>query len=500
MAINRRDFMKLGGGMALTVALASKVQWSGARTVKASAALPLTDETLHVLNRITWGPRPQDIQRIHELGIAGYIDWQLDYANIPDPLIDQFIAEQAPLLNAPYETLSPAADEDYELVYTAAVWGRIYRAIHSERQLYEKVVEFWTDHFNIPISDYLVDKTLDDREVIRRHALGSFRDLLLASAQSPAMLYYLDNAYSNAEHPNENYAREVMELHTLGVQGGYSEDDVKALARILTGWGVRDGAGSNRFFFDPNNHDYEEKVFLGRVFPAGRGVEEGLEALDMLAAHPSTAYYVSRKLVRRFVADMPPDSLVESTAQNWQATGGDIKSVVRHILMSAEFMTSVGQRFKRPLHLFVSIMRAFAPHHEIYDVNWYMWSLEPLGEMPYGWHPPNGYPDVSGAWISTGTLLERWNLGFNYVFATEDWWEGGSLDLDALFPHTDTAGQMVDTIAKRVLGGDLPAADRAALIRVITDGEDMPITPEQRWDRIHTLLGLVFASPYFQWY
>jgi hypothetical protein len=334
MTINRRDFLKLGGGMALTIALASKVQWSGARTVRAAAALQMSDADMHVLNRLTWGVMPQDIDRIRSLGIEGYIDWQLNPESIDDPLIDVFMADRGAILNADFVTMQATTREDYGILYSAAVWGRIYRAAFSERQLYEHVVDFWTDHFNIPLGDYLVEKAIDDREVIRRHAVGKFRDLLFASAQSPAMLYYLDNAYSNAEHPNENYAREVMELHTLGV-GNYSEDDVRALARILTGWGVNEAFGGGNFFFESDNHDYEEKSFLGRQFAAGRGVEEGLEALDMLATSPATAAYVTRKLVRRFVSDIPTDALVESATGVWLSTDGDIRAVLRHILLSS---------------------------------------------------------------------------------------------------------------------------------------------------------------------
>jgi uncharacterized protein (DUF1800 family) len=499
MTINRRDFLKLGGGMALTIALASKVQWSGARTVRAAAALQMSDADMHVLNRLTWGVMPQDIDRIRSLGIEGYIDWQLNPESIDDPLIDVFMADRGAILNADFVTMQATTREDYGILYSAAVWGRIYRAAFSERQLYEHVVDFWTDHFNIPLGDYLVEKAIDDREVIRRHALGKFRDLLFASAQSPAMLYYLDNAYSNAEHPNENYAREVMELHTLGV-GNYSENDVRALARILTGWGVNEAFGGGNFFFDSDNHDYEEKSFLGRQFAAGRGIEEGLEALDMLATSPATAAYVTRKLVRRFVSDIPPDALVESATGVWLSTDGDIRAVLRHILLSAEFMASPGQKFKRPLHLLASIFRAFHPHHEIHDENWYMWSLEPMGNMPYNWHPPNGYPDAAGAWISTSSLLARWNLGFDLPYATEDWWEGGDLDLDALIPPADSAGGLVDAVSKRLLGGELPTADRAALIHSMTGGEDRLYNHDERLNAIHTLIGLVFSSPYFQWY
>jgi uncharacterized protein (DUF1800 family) len=311
------------------------------------------------------------------------------------------------------------------------------------------------------------------------------------------MLIYLDNTYSDKEHPNENYAREVMELHTLGVNGGYTEQDVRALARILTGWVEGQGA----FRFDANRHDFSEKTFLGRSFPAERGIEEGLQALDMLATHPATAQFLCFKLCRRFVADQPPQTLVDSAAQVWVVSDGDIRQVMRHILLSAEFMASAGQRFKRPVHVLVSMLRAFGAAWTTQDRNWFMWSPESLGQMPYGWHPPNGYPDVTPAWITTGTLLERWNLAFELPFATEDWYEGADLDMDALIPQVASAGELVDAVSKRLLNGTLTDPDRAQLINFVTDNNgDQAISPEQRADRIHTLLGMVFASPYFHWY
>ncbi len=500
MTLNRRDFMKMSGLTALSIGLASRIQWSGTRTVQ--AAQSLTSDHLHILHRTTWGASAQDIQRIQEMGIEGYIDWQLNPEMIPDPRIDAFVADEYPRLNYGFRELAAVTQEDYGATYFAAIYGRFYRAAYSERQLYEMVVEFWNDHFNVPNHDLVVEKMIDDREVIRRHALGKFRNMLFASAQSRAMLYYLDQAWSYAEHPNENYAREVMELHTLGVSGGYTEDDVKALARILTGWTVRNDWNDSEsgFYFDGEVHDWDEKVFLGRSFPAGRGIEEGLEALDMLATHPSTAAYIARKLVRRFVADDPPQALIDRVAQNFQDTGGDIRSMMRMILLSDEFMAARMQRFKRPIHFMVSILRAFGDKFVTYDPNWWVWSTEALGQMPYAWGPPNGYPDVSAAWISTSTLLERWNLGFAMPMAVEDWWEGGHLDMDTLVPHAQTAGELVDNVSKVVLGGDLPQDDRAQLIGFVTGGDDRVLEDWERADKIQAVMGLLFNSPYFQWY
>jgi hypothetical protein len=500
MAINRRDFMKLSSVLALSAGLAHTVRWSEASAL--AAAEPLSSDELHLLRRMTWGVTDHDIHHIRQMGIEGYVDWQLQPELIPDPVIDTFIAETEPLLSYRYPELLAATQEDYGRTYMASLHGRLFRAAYSERQLYELMVEFWTDHFNVPNHDLVWEKLIDDREVIRRHALGSFRDLLLASAQSRAMLYYLDQAWSHADHPNENYAREVMELHTLGVDGGYSESDVRSLARILTGWTVRDGWNDNDsgFFFDGSVHDWDEKIFLGRTFPAGRGIEEGLEALDMLAAHPSTARFIARKLVRRFVSDVPPQALVDRVSQVFLETGGNLRSMMRSILLSEEFMESANQRFKRPVHFLVNILRVFGDKFTSYDPNWWVWTTEPLGQMPYSWGPPNGYPDVNAAWIGTSTLLARWSLGFFMPMAAEPWWEGGQLNIDDLIPHAQNAGALVDHAAKVVLHGNLPETDRQQLITFITGGNDRPIEDWERADKIQSILGLLFNSPYFQWY
>ncbi|MCS6872910.1 MAG: DUF1800 family protein, partial [Anaerolineae bacterium] len=216
MKVSRRSFLKAAGLATLSMML--PLEWaSGTRRAAAEA----TDPMRHVINRLTWGARPDDLEKIRELGIEGYIEWQLHPEQIPDPAIDQLFQAE-PVLQASYHQAKRIEQDNWQLSYKL-MWTRLYRAAHSQRQLYERVVEFWTDHFNVPISDSAVEKLLDDREVIRKHALGRFRELLFASAQSPAMLYYLNNDSSSKEHPNENYAREVMELHTLGVDGGYTE-------------------------------------------------------------------------------------------------------------------------------------------------------------------------------------------------------------------------------------------------------------------------------------
>lgn len=495
MPLDRRSFLKLGGLAALGLGTAGAPQW--VRRVQAFQPDPASiPPELHVLNRITWGPRRQDLDRIRQMGIEAYIDWQLQPDTIADPLIDAYRASD-PVLTMDAAGINAAANEDYGTVYFSTTWGRVYHAAYSERQLYERMVEFWTDHLNVPLPDLLVQKTLDDRNVIRRHALGRFRDLLLASAQSPAMLVYLDQYVSDREHPNENYARELLELHTLGVDGGYTEQDIVEVARILTGWTIDDAW--HNFRYDHNMHDDGEKVALGRTWAAGRGIEEGLELVDFLAVHPSTARFISRKLARRFVSDNPPQSLVDGLTTTWLQSSGDIRTVMRYLLLSPEFMASAGQKFRRPLDYYVSLLRAYDDALVWTNPGDLWWLLEWLGQVPFNWGPPNGYPDVTGAWLNTNMLLSRWNTA---MYLSLDWLDGADVSVWTMAPDSLIAGEIVDGLSERILGRSVNQKDRAAFIRFLTDTEDpnFQLSPEQRDDRIQSLVGLMLSSPDMMWH
>jgi hypothetical protein len=514
MTVSRRDFLCLSGQLSgLTAGGAISFQWSGERLIQAarSSGRVAASENVnftttfaddlsqihHVLNRLTWGVRPEDLQNINEMGIEGYIDWQLQPEIIADPKVEEFVAGRR-ILNMSWQELALIASQQYDRILETMIWGRIFRATYSEHQLYELMVEFWTDHFNIPIADLLADKTIDDREVVRAHALGHFRDLLFASARSPAMLQYLNNDSSNAEYPNENYAREIMELHTLGVDGGYTETDVREVARALTGWTVRNGA----FFFDRGMHDEGQKTVLGIDLTAGRGIEDGLQVLDILATHPSNARFISMKLIRRFVSDQPPQTLIESTAAVFSSTEGDLRAVMRHILTSNEFMASAGQKFRRPLDYLVAMMRVMNPGLQIENPLPLVYTLEGLGQMPFYWHPPNGYPDAAGAWINTGGLLNRWNLALNLTLAGEGYFDGTALNIEAIVPMTyvTTVRELVDAASDRVLGGKVNDIDRDNLIAFVGESGDQALTPDLYYTKLPGLLGLLFSSPYFQWH
>ena len=283
----------------------------------------------------------------------------------------------------------------------------LLRAAYSERQLYELMVDFWTNHFNIYIgkdSDKWM-KTVDDREVIRANALGKFRDMLTASAKSPAMLEYLDNRVSVKGKPNENYAREIMELHTLGVDGGYTYADIQNVARAFTGWTLlpprRPGDTAGEYLFNARQHDTDEKTVLGVTIPKGGNESDGLKVIEILANHPSTAKFVSKKLVRRFVSDNPPDALVQSVAATYQKTDGDIRQMMGVILHSDEFKNSYGQKVRRPLEFVAASMRALDVKVDAKNSEILRGVMVLLGQPLFQWATPDGYPDYAGAWINT---------------------------------------------------------------------------------------------------
>jgi uncharacterized protein (DUF1800 family) len=460
-------------------------------------------DALHLLNRLTWGVRAVDVAKLQNMGKAAFLEQQLRPENLPDPAVRDFMGKY-PILSAPYPNLLRAVEKDdnYQIYYDF-IWARMYRAAYSERQLFERMVEFWTDHFNVPTADELIaDKIWDDREVIRRHAMGKFRDLLIASASSPAMIQYLNNDDNVKAHPNENYAREVMELHTLGVDGGYTEKDVRELARILTGWTVHEGM-DNGFRFDKAEHDLEAKTFLGVKFAAGRGIEEVLQALDLLASHPSTARYISTKLIRRFVNDTPPPSLISSTEKVFLQSGGDIPAVLRHIFNSAEFMASGSSKFRRPIEFVVAAVRtldlkpskvgiaAFSissnPSEFLYD------HLSSMGQIPFNWFPPNGYPDSASAWFSTNGLLYRWQFAFDLTRPDAEDDPGYRFKMPQALARASTPESLVDQAAGMVLYRALPEPDRRALIAHAQKQWEDGTPPAAE------ILSLLIASPHFQW-
>jgi len=404
----------------------------------------------HVLNRLTFGPRPGDVERVRMMGVEGWLDEQLHPARIDDGAVEAML---------PQLGTAPDGADQKELrqfarqqVITLAS-EKLLRAMYSERQLQEVLVDFWFNHFNVYAGKGRTAMFLPsyDRDVIRPHVFDRFRDLLEADAKSPAMLFYLDNWLSAAEDANrepgsgirdprvrrrpgrfgsripapasripagakqkkrvrglnENYGRELLELHTLGVDSGYTQQDVINVARAFTGWTIdRDG----HFRFVAALHDTGEKMVLGHRIKAGGGVEEGEQVLDILASHPATAHHIAFELTQRLVSDEPPPALVDRAAKRFLETKGDLREVVKTIVTSPEFLAPDvrNAKFKTPFELVVSAVRTTGA--AVADARPFVQTLQQLGEPLYMCQPPTGYHDTADAWVSAGGLVTRMNF------------------------------------------------------------------------------------------
>jgi uncharacterized protein (DUF1800 family) len=437
--IDRRKFIQTGSAATLTATVGCDqalqfVQFG--RAVPAPPEPPFLapsekdiDLVSHGLNRLTFGPRPWDYQRARSLGktteeaLDAFVEEQLLADKIDDPAGENAIRR--------LETLSLSTGELFEyqedLLLDELTQGTLLRAVLSERQLYEVMVQFWSDHFNIDPSkgDCKWLKTADDREVIRKHALGNFPEMLRASAQSPAMLWYLDGRVNRSrndeEKPNENYARELLELHSLGVEGGYTQQDVMEVARCLTGWTIRESRrskfGIGTIEFKPHLHDRGDKLVLGQTVKGfseklnwdeqrRRGQAELESVLEIIALHPSTARYLATKLCRRFIADEPPAEAIEAVAKTFHDSDGYIPAMLRTLFRTPEFRQTRGNKFKRPFNFVVSALRA--AHAETDGGRRITDYLVRMGHAPFQYPTPDGYPEEANPWL--GTLLWRWNF------------------------------------------------------------------------------------------
>ena len=361
MTMTRREFLRNTGLAAAYLALPAWL--SACQRGSAPAAAPLAApeawadlqpgahaDIVHLLNRITYGPRPGEVERVAAIGWDEFLKQQLNPEQIDDAVLDERLKQFATLTMSSAELFDSYPQKGKpgpRAIIQELEAATLLRTIASERQLFEIMVDFWSNHLNIYIGKNQVKwlKTADDREVIRRHALGKFRDLLLASAKSPAMLVYLDNAENikpgarrvkQGGGLNENYAREVMELHTVGADGGYTQDDVTTVARALTGWTItrRNADQAGVFLFAPKLHDDDAKqiAFLNLDLPAGGGLKDGEALLTALAVHPNTAARIAHRLCVTFVADDPPQALVERAAKAYLDSDTDTRATLRAIL------------------------------------------------------------------------------------------------------------------------------------------------------------------------
>src|SRR5215813_8154174 len=546
-----------------------------------TCALPI-----HLLNRIAFGPRPGDVERVRQMGIDKYIDQQLHperfddnslqakLANFPSLRMSlteiqekypppQVLGRQLGLRqgkNAPVLPPGEGADENAKREYRQQVRAyyqennlrppqfllqelqaqKIIRAAYSERQLQEVMTNFWLNHFNIFWAKNADRNLTTDYEmnVIRPRTMGKFQDLLMATAKSPAMLVYLDNFQStspDAQMPNanqmrrraaqqrpgfggfgnprfnnpkriqqieremqreqmntqqqqqrpqaqvppggkrrkpginENYAREIMELHTLGVEGGYTQKDVQEVARCLTGWTIDRPRQGTQFVFRPFMHDNGEKTVLGHKIPAGGGMKDGEMVIDILVHHPSTAKFISTKLVRRFVSDTPPQSLVDRVASVYTKTDGDIREMLRTIFTSAEFNSKEAYRakIKSPFELAVSAIRALDADVAVPQQTAQF--VAKMGEPLYLYQAPTGYPDRADQWVNTGSLLERLNFG---LALTSNKIRGASFNLKSAAAEVDRSDKqrVLDRAITALLNGDVSKETRAVLDKQLKDG------------------------------
>ncbi|MEP7356437.1 MAG: DUF1800 domain-containing protein [Anaerolineales bacterium] len=494
-SISRRDFLRLAGLVAAGAAAAGcapiYARLGGQPEPPLAAPFGATDPAgFALLNRLTFGPRLAERQHLADIGAAAWIEEQLRPEAIDDAPT-QWRLRRLETLNLSAADLSDRSDKildgtDKLTVPAELRQAALLRQVYSRRQLYEVMVEFWTDHFNISVDKgacWLL-KTVDDREVIRPHALGRFRDLLWASAHSPAMLVYLDNQANIKGAPNENYAREIMELHTLGLDGGYTQRDVMELARAFTGWGLKDHFFYGRFTFNADQHDPGEKTVLGLTLRPG-GLAEAEQVLETLAVHPATAGFIAAKLARRFLGEAAPPEIIARARAAFIRTQGDIAAVLRTILLDGLLAqpTLAAPKFKRPINYVASALRQLNAETDggppLHDY------LALMGQKHFAWPTPDGYPDRTAPW--TGNLIPRWQYALSLARGEM---QGTKVALPAL---SGSPAALADDLSLLLLNQPWPATQRENLLAALrSSGAGDDVLPA-------ILTAGLLASPAFQW-
>lgn len=492
--LDRRAFLRAAGlGAAGSLAVACTPIY---RELAGDPAEPGDfTETPHsdfrALSRMTFGARFVDRQFVRMHGLSAWIEEQLDPDNIDDSSVEWRLRSLESLKLPPKDVETWEEDD----VVAELSQSAILRATYSNRQLFEVMVRFWSDHFNISVEkgECWLLKPTDEREVIRPHTFGRFEELLGASAHSPAMLVYLDNQANIWEAPNENYAREVLELHTLGVEGGYSQDDVMELARMLTGWRVKEHFWKGEFTFEEDWHDPGLKTFMGDgISPAD--IREAEAVLLSLANAPSTARHISIKLIRRFVCDDPEHEareLIERAARTFLETRGDIQQVVRLILLDG--LSSLPEtrlpKFKRPFEYVVSALRLLGADTDggapIQDY------LRAMGQPLYAWPTPDGPADDASAWVTN--LLPRWNFALDLV--------DGNLEGTEFHPRDfvrslldDPSDDSLDRLSHLLIGEGPNQRISDIKFAHLRAGDEEDLVDEAAF-----LTAAVLLSPEFQW-
>ncbi|MFV0453136.1 MAG: DUF1800 family protein [Propioniciclava sp.] len=446
------------------------------------AAGPLTEEQAraHLIRRCTFGASPADLASLEELGIDAWLAAQLSPTALEDPDGARVARSYNKAGTGIAAVVGSIKRYSWEAV-NECVLGAVGMRMYSARQLFEVTVDVLANllHVSMPSGETWSGGPDYYASVIRKHAFGSYRVMLLAAMRHPAMLRYLNNEKSTRAHVNENLGRELLELHTVGVAGGYTEADVLNSAWILSGRGI-DGP-SQEFRYHPERH------YLGAVkvldftadnASADGGLDLGDAYLDYLATHPGTARTLARRLAVRFVSDSPSEELVNHLAQTYLDHDTAIVPVLQAIVTSEEFWSSVGSKTKRPQEDLISTVRAlgYRPQGQLSEaVKVMRWRLVTTGHCPMGWDPPDGFPDVASAWQSSGQMLTRWST---HRALTGGWWKGLDLPDDRWKPHGDeTVGAWVDRITGEIAGLHLPAAARSVIIEFLGRAEGDPAAP-----------------------
>jgi uncharacterized protein (DUF1800 family) len=557
MTHNRRQFLKR---LALTVtAFSASAEATNRKKNRTDKTPELGNEVpLDVLafKRMTFGPRPEDWEEFSHLGdtpkrqMATFVEQQLYPDKIADPICDARMAkagfitlnktlnelwtdhvvakppEKTAVKDDKKSDAKPRMQEGNVRVLPlreteAATW---LRAVYSKRQLQEVLADFWHNHFNVyagdpPVSGVFVHY---DRDVIRHHMLGNFREMLETVATSPAMLHYLDNYTNQSGNPNENYARELFELHTLGAENylgtgdrtkvpgyaqrkpiGYVDGDVYEAARCFTGWRIDQGANSGEtgsFAYHEPWHDRFQKIVLGHSIKEYQPpLKDGRDVLDILAQHPGTAQYISRKLCRRFIADKPPQSVVQKAAKVFiteRNSKDQLRSVLRTILLSEEFGQISREKIKRPFEAIAGMLRA--TNADFFPSEAFLNHYQLGGQRLFYWHTPDGYPDSKEKWASTTPMIQRWKL---YNQAVVQKIDGITINWGESPKSDNTPSRIVAQWTRRLLGQELNAKDHAALIDFISEGRnpkfELPETIAA--ERVPALVALILMSPEYQW-
>jgi uncharacterized protein (DUF1800 family) len=527
---------------------------AGGGRVAAQPAVPATQapapsisadrQIIHALSRLTYGPRPGDVQRVRAMGVSAWIDRQLRPGTIDDSATERALGELTTLRKPISELLREFPRPDPKLraqiasgemsrqemlerypvekrparITVELQAAKVVRAVTSERQLEEVMVDFWFNHFNVFAGkgDVRWYVSAYEREAIRPYALGRFPDLVRATAHHPAMLFYLDNwlsARPDFRVPagpnrgrkaglNENYARELMELHTLGVDGGYTQTDVTEVARAFTGWTIDRPQTDGHFIFRPAMHDPGEKVVLGQRIAAGGGRDDGERVIEILTRHPATARFVATKLVRRFVSDTPPPALVARVAGTYMSTGGDIPAMLRTIFESPEFFSEDAYRakIKKPFEFVASAVRALGGSTDAQGGIALARASAEIGEPLYQAQPPTGYADRGEAWVNAGALLARMNFALGLASGR---YPGVSVELPALVAGADPSAPatMLDRLLASIVTGQAGPQTRAVLTAQLSEPQITRLSPDDRGPAntdVAKLAALVIGSPEFQ--